>query len=119
MSDIDTSKAEADLIKEKAQKAEQKLSELELKLKEYQEKEAEQKAAEQKAEQEKLLQEKLDAEKKAMEEMVEAKLDKISLRQSTANTANTDSKLTKEEYLKNREHYDTMKLKHDLPSVFN
>ena len=92
--EIDTTKAELDITNDKKQKAESKVSELEQKLQEYQEKE------------------------KAMQEAMDKRFEDIKLRQTTANSGNSSGELTKEEYLKNREQYDTLRLKHDLPTVF-
>ena len=119
MSEIDTSKAELDMAKDKTTKANDKISGLEAELVKYKEKEQLDNQAKKDAEIETKYQEKLETEKKAMEEMMDAKLEKISLRQSTPNSNNNSGKLTKEEYLKDRENYDTALLKASLPTVFN
>lgn len=101
----------------------EKISELESKLKQFEEKEA-QMAAEAKAAEEKAIKDRLEAaeaKNKELEESFEKKLEQINMRASTAGNPNDkgSTKLTKEEYLANREKYDTMYLKATLPDVYN
>lgn len=114
--DIDISQAEKDVNNEK-------LSALEKELQAYKEKEAQEAAAKEEAEK-KAFEDRLaaiEAEKEEMKKSFEEKLEKVSLRESTKTAPKDDEgqgKLTKEEYLKNREKYDTMYLKATMPDIF-
>ncbi len=113
-SEIDTSAAEADIIKEKA-------AALEAELEKYKKAEEERLAAEEEAKKNELHKrlETLEKEKAAMQESFEKKLDEISLRASTAaKPAEESAGLTKEEYEKDKVKYDTMYLKASMPDVF-
>jgi membrane protein involved in colicin uptake len=99
----------------------EKISELEEQINAFQAADDKRKADARAAE-DKLIKDRLDkmeAEKAAMQADFDKKLDDIQMRASTANNAPDSKGLTKEEYEKNKEYYDTMYLKSSLPDVFN
>lgn len=118
---VNTEKVERDIYEEKMKEQTEKMSELEKQLKEYQEKEQAQKEEEEKQKELEIEErlKKFEEEKEAMQQSFEEKLEQISQRATTQNSGDAGEKLTREEYMKNREKYDTAALKEALPSVFN
>ncbi len=108
MSEVDTSKAEADLANEKQAKENNKISDLESKLKAYEDKEKAE-IAEAEAKKEKDILARLEASEKAREEDRKAfndKIETLSTRQSSGKMSkDKQGGLTREEFDANKDGY--------------
>jgi len=117
--DVNAEQVKQDIVNDKVKAIADEKARVEAELAKYKQAEIERNKTEAEKDAESKLQARLKQEREAIEASFNDKLETLSKRVTTTNTADGGEKLTREEYDKNKKAYDTMLLKEMLPTVFN